>query len=554
MASINLGKVALKWRGAYNAATTYAAQDVVNYGGSSYICKQDNVANTLPTNATYWDLFAQGVEGITQNAGEILYYNGSQLVALPIGSNGQVLTVGSNGLPQWKADDARSGMRAVGIQDHRAPYTYRRNFAIMSDGSMRAWGRGENWLLGQGNNTNDRSYPIKTAFPFGAAGVAKAYFQHDYQAVAIDTLGKLWVWGQNDYGDVGNGGTGDVYVPYCASDNSSNSIFNKTVIDYAPMTSPENYNSTLVLCSDGTVHAAGYNGYGQLGVGDTNNRSNFVQVPLLTGITKIARGRERYTSCLALKSDGTVYSWGYNGNGELGQNNTTQYNIPTLISAFSGKVIVDIGCGGGTAWAIDSTGQLYTWGYNGYGNLGHSGTTQINVPTAALAGVKLCYMSGQSGDYNRTYAIKTDGSLWAAGDNSYGCLGVAADETDRSSFNPCKKNTGAGFTNASLVIAAGGGSYNSTNVLCDDGSVWGVGYSGNGNLGTGSVSASNYWFQPVLIHRRAVIDIGCVGTSSEAGFVYLLDDGQVMQTGYAGEAQLPEDDAEWIAVPMPVIF
>lgn len=555
MPTISLGKVALTWRGAYDDTASYSGQDVVSFQGSTYISKSSSTGFE-PTVTTKWDLLAQGMDGVASNPGELVYFDGSQLQPLPIGNTGDILRIGTSGLPEWAQDQNRSGMRAKWIQDERQHMTYRRGFSVMTDGAVRAWGRGENWMLGQGSTTSDRSYPIRTAFPPDAAPIEKMWMQYDYQSVAIDADGKLWVWGQNDYGDVGSGDTSDTHVPYCASNNASNSIYGKTVIDYAPMTSSENYNSTMVLCSDGTVHTSGYNGYGQLGQGDTTNRSNFVQVPLLTDIVQICRGRERYTSCYALKGDGTMYSWGYNGNSQLGTGNTTQMNIPMQVMYFIQNSISlkSIGAAGGNAWAIDVDDNLYTWGYNGYGNLGHSGTAEQATPILALPNAAQVVMHGANSDYNSTWVVKTDGSVWAAGDNTYGCLGVAADTTDRSSFNECLKADGSGFTNAFKVVKGGTGSYNFATVLDTNGDCWSVGYSGNGGMGTGNYNSTNYWFQPVLIHRRKVIDLHCVGTGSEGGTIFLMDDGQVFQAGYAGESQLPEDDDESIPVPMPVIF
>ncbi len=517
-----------------------------------------SASDTTYQEGTNWDVFAQGVESITTAANELIYYNGTQLVNLPAGTTNQVLQIGNSGSPEWVADTVRRGVRATKIQDSRQPMMYRRGCALMDDGSIRWWGRGEGYMLGQGNQTNDRSYPIRVGFPHDAPAMDYVCGQYDYQSIAIDVNGGLWVWGENDYGDVGRGDTSNTYTPFYSSGEVTNSIYGKTVVEYAPMTSNQNYCSTLVRCSDGTVHAAGYNGYGQLGAGDTTNRSNFTAVPLLADITKIARGAERYTHCLALKNDGTVYAWGYNNYGQLGMGNTTQLNIPMTISYFTTNsiTIVDIGCGKHTSWAIDDAGNLYTWGYNGYGNLGRNGTTTNAVtytPDIALSNVQYCVMSGL--DYDMTSAIKTDGTLFATGDNSYGCLGVAADTTDRTTFQQCKRNgdTADNMVNIDKVLIGGTGSYNWQIALDTNGVAWSVGYSGNGQIGRGTSAGTNYWFYPVLLNKT-ITDIATVGTGSEGGTIFLTDDGSVYQCGYAGESQLPEDDDEYIQIPMPVVF
>jgi len=552
MATVNLGKIALKWRGVYDNTATYSGQDVVNEDGTSYIAKADVAAGNLPsTTPASWDVFAQGVEGVTTTAGELIYFDGTNLQALSVGATDEILQLDNNGTPTWSTPIARQGVRAKGLVLGN-PHMYRRGACVMTDGSARWWGRGENWMLGVGNGTADRSYPVRSGFPKGAAEIDRMWAEYDYQSVAITTDGKLWQWGQNNYGEVGRGSTADTHVPFCSSDNTSNSINGKTIIDYAPMCSNENNNSTLVLDSLGKVHSCGYNGYGQLGMGDTTQRTTFSEVPILSNITKIARGRAYYTPCMALTSTGTLYSWGRNANGQLGTGNTTQRNIPGTISYFSSIVVTDMGFGQDYAWAIDEDKNLYTWGYNGYGNLGTNNTTQQTTPQLVLTDVVYC--TGFSDDYQNTFAVKSDGSVWATGDNSYGSLGTANNTTDRTNFGECKKADGTSFDDAVKVIKGGTGSYNYTHILDSNGIAWSCGYSGNGQIGRGTYASTNYYFSEVLIHRRTVTEIRTIGNSSEGGTMYLLDDGQVLQCGYAGESQLPEDDDENISVPMPVIF
>ena len=100
MTTVSLGKVAFRWRSTYNAATTYMRQDVVAYLGSTFVCVADNTVGVTPNDAhVSWDLFAQGTTGVSTSSGQILYNNGSGLVALAAGTVGQVLTVGAGGLP-----------------------------------------------------------------------------------------------------------------------------------------------------------------------------------------------------------------------------------------------------------------------------------------------------------------------------------------------------------------------------------------------------------------------------------------------------------------------
>lgn len=517
-----------------------------------------------------WALLAQGVDNITNNPGDLIYYNGTELTSLSTGAIGEVLKIDVNGFPYWGTQDTRSGMKVIGHQDPLSNVMYRKANTIMDDGSVRFWGRGENWCGGRGVETYDRSYPMSTAFPFGAKKMTYVCSMYDYATVSIDEDGGFWAWGQNDQGDVARGNTTDTHVPFYCTGEASNSISGKAVTQYAAAGGNRNYVSHHVLCSDGTVHAVGYNGYGQIGNGSSTDTNRFTQVSGLTSITKIAKSDCQYSNIMALKSDGNVYAWGNNNAGQLGQGNTTNLYNATLISYFydNSITIVDIGLNCSTsssAWALDDAGNLYTWGYNGYGNLGRSATANQSTPGLAIAGVEKVW--DRSSDYNNLFILKTDKSLWATGYNGYGQLGVGADTTQRSTFVECKKDAfdtdvaanlkSFNATGESTIVdiqRSGTGSYGYAVAQLADGSLWSVGYGGNGQLGQGNISSTTYWFTPVLMHRKAAKSFYLLGSGSEGGLAVQMTDGTFYQCGYAGESQLPDDDDEYSTTLMPVAF
>lgn len=191
-------------------------------------------------------------------------------------------------------------------------------------------------------------------------------------------------------------------------------------------------NHTIAAKSDGTVYTWGNNSYGQLGNGNTTNSN--VPIAVVTSgalsgktITKVAAG---LLHSVALASDGTVYTWGYNYYGQLGRGNTTDSNVPVAVStsgALSGKTITQVATGLYHSIVLASDGTVYTWGYNFYGQLGNGNTgTDSNVPVAvSTSGVlsgKTITQVAAGGYYS--IALASDGTVYTWGDNYYGQLGT----------------------------------------------------------------------------------------------------------------------------------
>ena len=117
MGTVSLGKIAFTWRGAYDASATYARQDVVGHHGDSFVCLADATTGVAPhANSPAWDLFAQGTQGVSSLPGEVIYFDGNQLVALPVGQSGQVLTIGAQGVPVWATPRMSRPARMWGMQ------------------------------------------------------------------------------------------------------------------------------------------------------------------------------------------------------------------------------------------------------------------------------------------------------------------------------------------------------------------------------------------------------------------------------------------------------
>jgi uncharacterized repeat protein (TIGR02543 family) len=200
---------------------------------------------------------------------------------------------------------------------------------------------------------------------------------------------------------------------------------------------------TVALKSDGTVWAWGYNRSGQLGDNTTTNRWTPVQVSGLTGVTAIAGGGYH---TVALKSDGTVWAWGYNEYGQLGDNTQTQRLTPVQVSGLTG--VTAIAGGKYHSVAIKSDGTVWAWGSNSGGQIGDGTTTSrsIPVPVSVLTGV-----TAIAGGGYHSVAIKSDGTVWAWGLNLNGALG---DNSTINRWTPVQTSllNLASFTTGSLAV------------------------------------------------------------------------------------------------------
>src|SRR3990172_397840 len=168
---------------------------------------------------------------------------------------------------------------------------------------------------------------------------------------------------------------------------------------------------SLILCSDSTVKATGANGNGQIGDGTFTNRLIPVYVSGLNSIVKVSGG---YHS-MAIKSNSTVWAWGYNGYGQLGDGTTFTRTTPVQVSGLTGAIAISAsGNSDGHSLALKSDSTVWAWGYNWYGQLGDGTNTNRNTPVqvSGLTGI-IAIAAG----YYHSIAVKNDGTVWAWGAN-----------------------------------------------------------------------------------------------------------------------------------------
>jgi alpha-tubulin suppressor-like RCC1 family protein len=217
---------------------------------------------------------------------------------------------------------------------------------------------------------------------------------------------------------------------------------------------------SLAVQSDGSLWAWGDNNRGQLGDGTTTDR--YIPIQVMSGVTAVTAGTQH---SLALKSDGTLWVWGANYSGQLGDGSTTDRHTP--IQVLSG--VTGMAAGGGHSLALKSDGTLWAWGDNGYGQLGDGTTMHRYTPVQVLSGVK-AVMAGLW----HSFALKSDGTLWTWGANYSGQLGDGS-TTDR--YIPIQVLSGV------TDVAAG---YGHSLALKSDGTLWAWGLNISGHLGDGS--------------------------------------------------------------------
>jgi alpha-tubulin suppressor-like RCC1 family protein len=245
---------------------------------------------------------------------------------------------------------------------------------------------------------------------------------------------------------------------------------------------------TVALKNDGTLLAWGYNAYGQLGDGTMMNRYAPTPVPvgvtLLTGITAISAGGYR---TVAIKNDGTIWAWGYNISGELGDGTTTNRYTPVQISDLTG--ITAISAGDLHTVALRNDGTFWVWGNNYYGQLGDGTNINRNIPAPVSGLTDIIAIS--AGVFN-TVALKNDHTVLAWGLNSSGQLG---DGTTDESHIPVQVGGGSLLTD---VIAISVGESHAV-ALKTDGTVWAWGLNSSGQLGEGTTTNS---YTPVQVKAR----------------------------------------------------
>ena len=294
--------------------------------------------------------------------------------------------------------------------------------------------------------------------------------------------GTLWAAGYNQYGQLGNG--------------MSAPISNPTPISVASnvLAVAAGYQHSLFVTADGTLWAMGYNNFGQLGNGtDSGNSPNPTPVSVGSNVVAVAAG---FGHSLFLKSDGTLWAMGMNYNGQLG-NTKYPYGSDLPISVTSN--VVATAAGYEHSLFLKNDGRLWAMGYNIYGQLGNGDITGSNVLSPQCVASNVVTVSAGG---NHSLFVTADGTVWAMGWNNYGQLGNGT--TSGNNSNP----TPISVASNGVATAAG---YEHSLFLKNDGTLWAMGYNIYGQLGNGTTISTN---QPVLVAS------GLISSANSGNFAY----------------------------------
>lgn len=442
---------------------------------------------------------------------------------------------------------------------------------LASDGSVWSWGRNDYGQLGIGSADGGvHATPVRVSFPTAVIDIAAG----SSHALALGNNGLIYGWGRNHQGQTGTGDTGTNHATptstgysafialaaggdhsvalyatgqiYCWGDNGSGQLgiaagdfsdrsfptaANNASLDYRVIAIAAGLSHTMALRADGTVWTWGSDGLGQLGEGITAVPSQIpIQVTGVASVKDIAAGSNH---CLALLTDGTMRTWGSNNHGQCGFPTSNLIYFTPQAPSYGWKVR-RVYAGGDHSAAIEEYGWFVRAGANASGELATGGTADLTAFGYTASGTKAVALGTDA-----TLLLSADGEVQSCGTNTFGQLGNGS-ATPSIILGSC---TATWPMHQAIAIAAHG---SGGLILKADGTVWSWGYDGSGQLGNDSDLESQY--QPVQVSGLSRIIAIAAGSSH---CLALRNDGTVLSWGDDGLGQLG-DDASFTNQPKPV--
>jgi alpha-tubulin suppressor-like RCC1 family protein len=441
--------VNLTYNGSPNAPTNVGSYTVIGVITTpNYVGGATNTLFVMPVGPSNQVVALGGTLTLTALAGNMgeayQWFKDSRLI---VGATNGTLTVLHAGL-------TNSGTYYVVMTNMSGMVISLPVLVTVGNPSLLAWGANFYGELGNGTNSGNNPNPtpvnVASNVVAGAAGAGHSLF--------VTTNGRLWAMGYNGYGQLGNGTTINTNLPVSVASN---------VVAVAA-----GYFHSLFVKTNGTLWAMGYNNCGQLGNGTTTEANSPINVA--SNVVAVAAG---YYHSLFVKTDGTLWAMGYNTSGQLGNGTTTEANSPINVASN----VVAVAAGAMHSLFVKMDGTLWAMGYNFYGQLGDGITSYGNSPNSLPINVASNVVAVAAGYYHSLF-VKTDGTLWAMGDNQFGELGNGATIGQPI---PTPINV------ASNVVAVAAG-YEYSLFVKTDGTLWAMGENNYGQLGNGTTSNTNW--------------------------------------------------------------
>jgi alpha-tubulin suppressor-like RCC1 family protein len=283
---------------------------------------------------------------------------------------------------------------------------YLHSLGLKADGTVMSWGYNGYGQLGDNTYNKYTSAPVQVSGLINAVSVATGA----YHSAALDSAGKVWTWGDNRNGQLGDNTNTQRHAPVEAYGLSN------------VVTIASGLYHMLALTSEGDVYAWGSNGQGQLGQ-NTVSMSSSNEPIQVSGLSNVISVSASAYSSAALTAGGEVYTWGDNEVGQLGRNSGTDDYEPDVITGLGN--IVSISSGWYHTVARTDDGTVYAWGDNYAGQICDS-TSSIKYSPVHISNWDGKYVRKVAAGGGSTYALGSDGRVWACGDNMHGQLGVGS--------------------------------------------------------------------------------------------------------------------------------
>ena len=288
---------------------------------------------------------------------------------------------------------------------------FEHSLALDVDGNAWAWGYGDFGQLGTGDGL-DRLVPTRVSMPAGVAFTSVA--AGGFHSLALDTTGAAWAWGYGEYGQLGNDGSALQLTPVRVSMPAGVSFTSVS----------GGLDHSLALDTSGAAWAWGFGFYGQLGVGDDDDRfvPNRVSMPGGVTFTSVSAGLDH---SLALDTSGAAWAWGFGSDGQLGNGHGDHRDVPVSVSMPAGTAFSSLVAGNTHSLALDGAGNGWGWGSGDDGQLGHGGRGGrfAPVPVSMPAGRSFSTLAAGA-----AFSLALDGraDAWAWGRGADGRLGTGS--------------------------------------------------------------------------------------------------------------------------------